>query len=83
MTLVRVESIPEKMPSNKNMNNLIGMFDDFLASDMKYAHVVWQPYGYANVNSARAALYQTRRRNNYKVGIVLRNGEIYLTKKGV
>ena len=82
MKLVRVDEIPTPMPANKNFNNVSDILDNFLASDMKYAKVVWQPYGYANVDSARAALYQARRRQNYPLLIMHRNGELYLAKKG-
>lgn len=81
MKLVRVDGIPDHTTKNKCHNNLIDVLNNFLASDMQYAHVVWEPYGYANVNSARAALYQTRRTQNYPIRIVHRNGELYLAKK--
>lgn len=81
MKLVRVDEIPTPMPANKNLNNVVEVLDNFLASDMKCARVVWEPYGYANVNSARAALYQTRRAQKYPIDIASRNGELYIIKR--
>ena len=83
MTLVRVEEIPVDDIHNKVSNNVIDVFDRFLESDMRCARVVWEPYGYSNIESALAALYQTRRRQNYPVRIVRRNGEFYIAKKEV
>ena len=83
MTLVRVDEIPVDDIRSKEHNSLIDVFDKFLGSDMKYAKVVWEPYGYSNIESARAALYQTRRMQNYPVSIVRRKSGLYLAKKGV
>ena len=82
MKLVRVGEIPGRTSSNKNRNNVVEVLDNFLASDMKFARVVWEPYGYANIDSARAALYQTRKQQHYRIDIFSRNGELYLAKKG-
>lgn len=82
MKLVRVEEIPAV--SNHRSKKRVGdMLANFVASDMQYALVVLEDDDYSRVEYARQSLIQACEKYGYRVDVKVRNGDIYLSKKGI
>lgn len=81
MKLERIEAIPETVYGKPKMD-LRGLLDEFLASDMQYAHVILDPGDYYRPEYARITLVEACRRYGYNIKVISRNGANYLAKRG-
>ena len=82
MKLVRVEEIPEP-DRTKPKNNLYGMLNEFLESDMTYAEIVLDHGDYCSIDSAKQTLFTTIKRHNLPIKLKSSHGILYLAKKEV
>ena len=81
MRLVKVDDIPSATnPGRKYKKDLKTLLLRFVASDIKYAEVVFTEDDYKSPLNARNSIYQAIREHNLPVWVYLRNDRVYLEK---
>ena len=81
MRFVQVESIPKQI-NDAPRKRVYELLENFLKSDMDYALVVFDPGEYTRLESARQTFIRTCRHFGYGIDVKVRNGEIYLVRRG-
>lgn len=82
MTFKEVNDIPiNPNPSRRDKKDIKTLILNFIASDIKYAELIFTEEDYSSPLNARNSFAQCIRENDYPVWVYLRNGRVFLERK--